>query len=320
MKKILTIGMFILSSTIFGQIPGKTIEGPIVLFDTLTVRQGDIVFLGKGSDKITGNFKNIYAPQNSNIPLAKDILAGFFSENSGFDSKALPQQNLDSSFTGKQLVIKNFSKISSKKKGKKTLGVINMRDIQLIEGLFFNNIVVDFEPAFKSGEIIKISAPQLEEKSPINLFKITSKGIEPVVVAINNLSKSELYSKAVNWANSYYQIQNEAIITHVPDKNMGINYFTENVTFGTIMGFDLIADLPYLFTVNFTDSEIKMTFDLGAENGDIMDKNGEIIANISPSHLFNKNGEMNKMNQIFKVNAEKIMNDLSYNLVDYLLK
>ena len=86
------------------------------------------------------------------------------------------------------------------------------------------------------------------------------------------------------------------------------------------MAMDLFANLPYLFVVDFTDGEITMTFTLGGENGDITDENGEVIANTSPSHIFNKNGDVRKMSEIFKAEAEKIMNDVSYAMVDYLLK
>ena len=172
-----------------------------------------------------------------------------------------------------------------------------MKEYQFIEGIFFNDVAVDFEPAIKSGEIIKISAPKLTEKVPevellLSPFEMTIKGIEPVVVSINNLSRIELYNKTLDWTNSFYQIPNQATITSVPDEKINIKAFAKNVQFGTIMGMDLFADLPYLFVVDFTDGEITMTFTLGGENGDITDENGEVIANTSPSHIFNKNGDL----------------------------
>lgn len=324
MKKTLIIGILILSNTVFGQIPGKTIEGPIVLFDTLTVKKGDIIYLGKGSDPETGNFIHLYAPKNKVTPLVAEIILEEFTEKD-IEFKSIPRMDLDKGFAGKQLVVESFSKVSSKKKGEKILGVINMKEYQFIEGIFFNNVVVDFEPALRSGEIIKISTSELTEKaSEVELlftpFEMTRKGIAPVVVAINNLSKNELYNKTLNWTNSFYQIQNQATITSVPDEKININDFAKNVKLSTIMGMDLIADLPYLFTVDFTDGEITMTFTLGGKNGDITDENGEVIANTSPSRMFNKKGEVLKMSKILKIEAEKVMNDLSYALVDYLLK
>jgi len=320
MKKTLIIGILILSNSVFGQIPGKSIEGPIVLFDTLTIKQGDILYLGKGSDPDTGNFIHLYIPKNKTI----NTLYNIFSNNDDLSHKAIPQRNLDKDFADRQLVIESFSKVSSKKKGNRILGVIDMKEYQLIEGVFFNDCVVDLESAIKSGEIIKIGAPELTENAPVELlfssFEMTQKGIEPVVVAINNLSSTELYNKTFEWVNSFYMLPNQPTITAVPDEKININDYAKNVPFGTIMGMELFVDLPYLFTVDFTDGEITMTFMLGDENGDITDKNGEVIANISPSHLFNKHGEVHKMSQVFKVEAERIMNELSYAMVDYLMK
>jgi hypothetical protein len=328
MKKTLIIVILILSNTVFGQIPGKAFEGPVVLFDTLTIKKGDIIYLGKGSDRETGSFINLYAPKDKTV----NTLYNIFSNDSDLSHKVIPQQNLDGNFAGSQLAVESFSLVSSRKKGKKILGVINMKENQFTEGkvllqgdVFLNNVVVDFEPAIRSGEIIKISAPIFTEKVPereilFSPFLMTTKGIAPVVVAINNLSKNELYNKTLNWTNSFYQIQNQATITSIPDEKININGITKNVKYARFMDNDVFVDLPYLFTVDFTDGEITMSFTLGDKNGNITDEYGEVIANASPSRIFDKNGEVRKMSKIFKVEAEKAMNDLSYALVDYLLK
>jgi hypothetical protein len=328
MKKTLIIVILILSNTVFGQIPGKAFEGPVVLFDTLTIKKGDIIYLGKGSDRETGSFINLYAPKDKTV----NTLYNIFSNDSDLSHMVIPQQNLDGNFAGSQLAVESFSLVSSRKKGKKILGVINMKENQFTEGkvllqgdVFLNNVVVDFEPAIRSGEIIKISAPIFTEKVPereilFSPFLMTTKGIAPVVVAINNLSKNELYNKTLNWTSSFYQIQNQATITSIPDENININGITKNVKYARFMDNDVFVDLPYLFTVDFTDGEITMSFTLGDKNGDITDEYGEVIANASPSRIFDKNGEVRKMSKIFKVEAEKAMNDLSYALVDYLLK
>jgi hypothetical protein len=328
MKKTLIIVILILSNTVFGQIPGKAFEGPVVLFDTLTIKKGDIIYLGKGSDRETGSFINLYAPKDKTV----NTLYNIFSNDSDLSHKVIPQQNLDGNFAGSQLAVESFSLVSSRKKGKKILGVINMKENQFTEGkvllqgdVFLNNVVVDFEPAIRSGEIIKISAPIFTEKVPereilFSPFLMTTKGIAPVVVAINNLSKNELYNKTLNWTSSFYQIQNQATITSIPDEKININGITKNVKYARFMDNDVFVDLPYLFTVDFTDGEITMSFTLGDKNGNITDEYGEVIANASPSRIFDKNGEVRKMSKIFKVEAEKAMNDLSYALVDYLLK
>jgi len=328
MKKTWLIGILILGNTVFGQIPGKAIKGPIFLFDTLTVNKGDIIFLGKGSDAATGNFIHLYAPKNKTV----NTLYHIFSDETDFSKKLIPQLNLGGNFAGSQLFVEGFSMVSSKKKGNKILGIINMKYDQFTEGqvllqgeMFLNNVVVDFEPAIRSGEIIKISPPvSTENTSADNLlftpFVMTTKGIDPVVVAFNNLSKNELYNKTLNWTHSFYQIENQAITTSMPDEKISNNGIVKNVKFIRFMEKDVFVDLPYLFTVDFTDGEITMTFTLGGENGDITDQYGEVVANTSPSHIFNKEGEVRQMSQVFKVEAERAMNDLSYALVDYLMK
>lgn len=317
--------LFLFSFQLFSQIPGNPIEGPIVLFDTLTVKKGDIIYLGKGSDPETGGFIHLYAPKNKTA----NTLYNIFSNDSDLSYKVIPQMNLEGSFAGSQLVVESFSMVTSKKKVNKILGVINMKTDQFTEGMvslqgdvFLNNVIVDFEPAIKSGEILKISTPVLTEKALEDKllfppFEMTSKGIAPVVVAINNLSKNELYNKTLIWINSYYQNQNQATITSIPDEKNSINSVAKNVKFTRLMGQDVFVDVPYMFTIDFTDGEITMSFTLGDENGDITDEHGEVIA--STSHMFNKNGEPYKMVQVFKAEAEKVMNDLSYALVDYLM-
>lgn len=323
MKKTLLIGILILCNTVFGQIPGKTIEGPLVLFDTLVIKHGDILYLGKGSDPETGNFKHLYAPENKTIPIISEIIIEEFTEKD-IEFESIPQIGLDQGFAGKQLAIESFKKVSSKEVGEKIVGVINMKEYQFVEGIFFNDVIVDFELALRSGEIIKISASELTEKTLkpelFTPFEMTRKGILPVVVAINNLNKNELYNKTLNWTKSYYQIQNSGSITSVPDEKININDFAKNVKFSTIMGLDIIGDLPYLFIVDFTDGEITMSFILGGKNGNISDENGEVIASTSPTRMFNKKGEVYKMGKTLKMEAERVMNDLSYDLVEYLLK
>ena len=44
------------------------------------------------------------------------------------------------------------------------------------------------------------------------------------------------------------------------------------------------------------------------------------LALCGSSFVFNENGEVKKMSQVFKVEDERIMNDLAYALVDYLMK
>lgn len=324
MKNTVIIGLLIVSTSVFGQIPGKPIFGPVVLFDTVTINAGDIITLGKGSNPETGNFVHLFAPKNKIAPIAIEIIVEEFTEND-LEFKSIPRMDLPKGFEGKQLVIESLNKVSSKKAGERILGIINMKEYQFIEGVFFNDVVVDFGPAIRSGEILKISSPTLaedtQEADPLfSPFEMTRKGIEPVVVAFTTVSRNELYSKAMKWTNASYVIPIPATITTADDHTITIKAIEKNVQLITIMGTDLYGDLPYEFTVNFSDNQIQMNFTLGGKNGDITAEDGEVIASIAPSRMFEKNGEVRKMGQVLKVEAERLMNTLSNDLVTYLMK
>lgn len=322
--KLLILGSLIVSNSILGQIPGKKINGPIIINDTLTIKAGDIIYLGNGSDPKSGNFIHLYSPKNTKLPLAMDIIRELSTNNDEIEiSKAIPQKNLNKGFAGKQLIINGFSRVPNKKKNKKVLGVINAKDYQFVEGVFFNNLIVDFEAALKSGEIIKISAPtenasKSEDNKNLNQFVMTKEGISPVIVNLNNKDKNELYNKVLKWTNSYFVTTNKAIINQVPNDEIRINSVVIDLKIATIMSIDSFIDLPYLLQINFTDNEIQMKFILGDKNGNVFDKNGAIVANVAPSSIFNKKGEVKKMSEISKLNLENAMNDIAATLIYYV--
>jgi len=233
MKNLFIIGLIILSNPIVGQIPGKTIAGPVVLFDTLTVKAGDIISLGKGRNPETGNFVYLFAPKNKVAPIAAEIILEEFA-TSDIEFRSIPRMDLHKGFAGKQLVVTSFRKVSSKKGGERILGVINMKEYQFIGGIFFNDVIVDFGPAIQSGEIIRINSPELSEKvrdtKPLfSPFEMTRKGIEPVVVVFNNISRNELYTKTIKWSNAYYEIPTLATITTFQDDKITIKDIKKNV-------------------------------------------------------------------------------------------
>jgi len=318
MKKILLIVLLFVTKLLFGQIPGKSIDGPIVIFDTLTIKKGDVIFLGNGSDPISGNFIHIFRPKNKAIPIAGEVVLEEITD-ADFEFAAIPDRALDKGFAGKNVVVQRFSEVKSKKNGKWILGVIDTGGYAFDGGtISIGNVVVDFEPAIMSGEIIKIMPPELIEKAPVrelklSQFELTKKGIEPIVVAIKNLSKNDLYNKTLDWTNSFYKIPNDAAITSVPDEQVNINGLAENVKVAKMLGVDVYGNLSYLLAADFTDGEIRMTFTLGDEHGNIID-------DVALSDIFDKKGEVYKPYKDFKQEIEKLMNDLSYALVDYIIE
>ncbi len=145
MKKIL----FILFTTIFvsslsdAQIPGTKIPGPLIILDSIQVREGDVLKLGHGSDPRTGDFVFIYAPANgwAGTPL-------IFYANS---------------YSNTTLKVKFFKEYEQRKIGKKIFVVVDAPGI---------NRVVELEAAIKSGEIVAINDRDITIKEKSNTLFI----------------------------------------------------------------------------------------------------------------------------------------------------
>jgi len=153
MKNTLIIGLLILSYSAFGQIPGKKVDGPILIFDTLTINKGDVIYLGKGSDPNSGAFSHITTPRKKLVNVPNKVIPMVTHTE-----YQLIAEGLSDGYNGRSYSIKHFSKVSSKKNGDDIFGVIDV-------GLSFDgkldmsvyNQAVNFEAAILAGEIIKIN-------------------------------------------------------------------------------------------------------------------------------------------------------------------
>jgi hypothetical protein len=146
-KKILILGLFnALQLFAFSQIPGVIHKGPILLFDSIVVKEGDTILLGHGSDARTGDFVHIYSPSN-----------GFVGT---------PEYGLYKMFSGRKLVIKHFKVYSRKKTGDIFLGVVNAGGL---------NCAVNFESAINTEEILKINDIDFAKKEKPTAIIINQK-------------------------------------------------------------------------------------------------------------------------------------------------
>jgi hypothetical protein len=311
MTKTLIIGLLILTNSVFGQIPGKRFDGPIVIFDTLTVKKGDVIFLGKGSDPDSGNFIYITTP--------KKYMTDFTGNKSYNEFKNTPQ-GISNNYNGWDFSIKHFSKVSSTKNGDKILGVIALGP-QFDENGTFNlgtyRQAVDFEAAIRAGEIIKIndidftkSSRTIETKIPH--FTFTKNGVQPIDVVFNGIRKDVLYTKTLNWYNAYFKNKDENVITTFKNEEVIIAGQKKGVLISRTMGIDLFADIEYRFLIEFSDNEIRLNFGLGGEDAKITEE-------VSQEDYFDEHGEIKKMYKDLKISIEQMMNEISFLLADYLM-
>lgn len=134
MKTILIPILLSIAISTAAQIPGTRIDGPLKINDQITVKEGDTLKIGVGSNSVGGNFRFIYTPAN--------YLLG------------IQEESIDRSFTGKSGIIKTFKQWKNKKTGEKTFTVINLGGL---------NSIVDLEAAIQSGEIVAINGKPIKQ-------------------------------------------------------------------------------------------------------------------------------------------------------------
>jgi hypothetical protein len=132
---ILLICFAILRLESFSQIVGKKMTDPIKIFDSVSVKPGDTLYLGTGTDR-RGDFVYIYQPPN--------IWAG------------VAEQSLSRTYSNKYAIVKFFKVQHDKRTGDKTVAVVNP-----FGGL---NFIADLEGAITNQEIIAINQRSLLKK------------------------------------------------------------------------------------------------------------------------------------------------------------
>jgi len=311
MKKTLIIGLLILCNSVFGQIPGKKIDGPIVIFDTLTIKKGDVIVLGKASDPNSGKFSYITTP--------KKYMTDFSGDKS-YNEWKNASQGISNNYNGDSFEIKYFSKVSSKKNGDKILGVIAVGPSyygKLDLGMYKQ--AVNFEAAIQAGEIIKINDIDFTKSSKtakrdIPDFEIDNDGVQPIVVVFDGLSKNELYTRTLDWCDDYYKNRDESFISAFENEEVEI-VSKKGILISRINGIDLFADLEYRFVIEFIENEIRMSFSSLGEADQITEDVSQ-----EEQDAIDKNAKIKKMSEDVKVQTEQMMNEIASSLVDYIMK
>ena len=306
------LGFMIFSHAVFGQIPGKKVDGPIFIFDTLSIKKGDVIFLGRGSDSTSGNFIHITTP--------KKYMTDFSGNKSHAEFKNTPQ-GISNNYNGRSFTILNFSKISSKKNGDSYLGVFSIGptfDGTLNMGMYKQ--AVDFEAAILAGEIVKINdidftKPRKIVSREIPQFIFNEESVQPIVVDFEGMSKSELYGRTVNWYNESYYNKVGSSLRAVENIEVEIAALKKGVLVSKIMGVELFLDIQYRFKVEFTEEKIRMSFISVNQMGQIIDEMTQ-----EEKDSVENSEKIQKMAEDFKIEMEKMMNEISASLVDYLMK
>ncbi|WP_127846160.1 DUF4468 domain-containing protein [Psychroflexus aestuariivivens] len=150
--------------------------------------------------------------------------------------------------------------------------------------------------------IVKATTP-----STIPEFKLTSKGVEPIVIQLNNTSAKDMYAKTKDWIKETYYDPDEVIKAEFQNKKIRISGPAEKAYSYKVLGKNYTGGIDYELIVEFKKNRYRLSF--------IIDKND---MHLIKTNFFKKDGEMTKYGKQAIPDIEKTMNELSSSLYNYL--
>ena len=312
MKRTLLLGLIIATHSVFAQIPGKRMEGPLTLFDTLTLKKGDLILLGKGSDPTSGDFMYITTPRKRLVSVPNKLLkVGTHTEYKTI------APGISYNYNGQAFAIEYFSKVTSKDNQDFISGVISVgASLQNPDQEIYRQ-AVNFEAAIQAGEIIKINEldftrPVSKTKLALPQFVFGPQGIQPIAIVVDGVSKQELYARTLRWYNNHDHYRDENLMTTVQNEEVKIVGLRKGILVSRILGVDLFGDVEYHFQIDVRDNILRLSFDTGGADG-------QITEGVSQSDYFESNGQVKIPFTNFKTTLEQLMNELSYSLAEYVI-
>jgi len=88
-------------------------------------------------------------------------------------------------------------------------------------------------------------------------LKMTPEGYSPIVILMPGKTAHQLYERAKNWANSYFESPNEAIKVDVPGKTLRVSCYSPSFANA---GKKIIYDAYYNIRLDFKDGKYRITF------------------------------------------------------------
>ena len=150
--------------------------------------------------------------------------------------------------------------------------------------------------------IVKATTP-----SPIPEFQLTNKGVEPIVIKLNNKSAKDISKKTKDWVKETYYDPDEVIKAEFKNEKIRISGPAEKAYSYKVLGKNYTGGIDYELIVEFKKNRYRLSF--------IIDKND---MHLIKTNFFKKDGEMTKYGKQAIPDIEKTMNDISLSLYNYL--
>jgi archaellin len=148
-------------------------------------------------------------------------------------------------------------------------------------------------------------------------FELTKAGVEPLVVIVDSLNARQLYKKTINWVQVNYKSPAGVLKVDIKNETVRIEDIKNNVWFSSSPDTTFYYDVEYIFTMNFEDNKITMSFDFG-NTWNRSAQNASHSYCINYKKIWKQNGELHTIYKETKPGIDLMMNELSLSLINHL--
>lgn len=148
-------------------------------------------------------------------------------------------------------------------------------------------------------------------------FELTKNGVSPIVITVDSLNANELYKRTQHWVLDYYKDQKNALKTDVENQKILVDGTKKNAWFYAGTGITIQYDVQYTLFLEFQNNRINMSFELGKtwDHSEGKEANSYFI---DYRKIWKESGELHKIYKEAKPGIDQMMNEISYELVNYL--
>jgi Domain of unknown function (DUF4468) with TBP-like fold len=183
-----------------------------------------------------------------------------------------------------------------------------------------NSLIVRIFAAMKRTlyilfSFILLSSNTLAQQIPS--FELTKNGVSPIVITVDSLNASELYKRTQHWVLDYYKDQKNALKTDVENQKILVEAKKKNAWFYASTGISIQYDVEYTLFLEFQDKQISISFELGKtwDHSEGKEANSYFI---DYRKIWKESGEVHKIYKEAKPGIDQMMNEISYEIVNYL--
>jgi len=158
---------------------------------------------------------------------------------------------------------------------------------------------------------ILLSSFSIAQKIP--QLELTTNGVEPIVVKVDDMNASKIYKKAKNWVKETYKNPDKVLKADITNKKIIISGYASNAwSYKTFISRNTF-DMEYRIEISFKDGRYRFEF----IPGQFYTGNGQKVLYDYES-FFKRNGKVKKTYSEAPPTMEETMNDLSQSFFDYV--